>query len=74
MKNDRHSAILNFISAKFVMSYPCVSPYILFYIQGPANLLCFLIYINITKLLKFKMAAKRSFKNRLLSRVNQIFV
>ena len=37
-KNDRLSAILDFISAKFVMDYPCVRPYILFYIHGPAIL------------------------------------
>ena len=33
--------ILDFISAKFVMDYPCVIPYILFYIHGPAISLCF---------------------------------
>ena len=33
--NGRHSAILDFISAKFVMGYACVRPYILFYILGP---------------------------------------
>ena len=38
-KNERHSAILDFISAKFIMGYPCVSPYILFYMHGPAILL-----------------------------------
>ena len=36
IKNDRQSDILNFISAKFIMGYPCVSLYILFYIHGPA--------------------------------------
>ena len=43
IKNDRHlmMAILDFISAKFVMGYPCVSPHILFYMHGPAFLLCF---------------------------------
>ena len=30
--------ILDFISAKFVMGYPCVRHYILFYIHGPAIL------------------------------------
>ena len=40
-KNDSKSAILDFISAKFSMGYPCVSPYILFYMHGPAILLCF---------------------------------
>ena len=37
--NGRLAAILDFISAKFVMGYPCVRPYILFYIYGPAILL-----------------------------------
>ena len=37
-KNGRLAAILDFISAKFVMGYPCVRPYILFYIHGPAIL------------------------------------
>ena len=32
------AAILDFISAKFVMGYPCVRHYILFYIHGPAIL------------------------------------
>ena len=40
-KHDRQSAILNFISAKFVMGYPCESPYMLFYMDGPAILLRF---------------------------------
>ena len=40
IKNARESAILNFISAKFVMGYFCVSPHILFYMHGPAILLC----------------------------------
>ena len=44
IKNDRQLGILDFISAKFVMGYPCVSPHILFHIHGPAFcfvLLCF---------------------------------
>ena len=41
IKNDRQSAILDFISAKFVMGYLCVCPYILFGMHGPAVLLCF---------------------------------
>ena len=41
IKNDRQSAILDFISANFIMDYPCVSPYILFYMHGPAILLWF---------------------------------
>ena len=62
MKNDRQLAILDFIFAKFVMGYPCVSPHILFYMHGPASFFAlFLSYANITKFLKFKMAAKRPF-------------
>ena len=60
--NGRLAAILDFISAKFVMGYHCVRPTILFYIYGPA-ILHFLTHLNITKLLKFKMAAKRPFLN-----------
>ena len=60
IKNGRLAAILDFISVKFVMNYPCVRPYILFYIHGPA-ILHFLSYLNSTKLLKFKMATKRLF-------------
>ena len=41
IKNDRQLAILDFISAKFVMGYPCVSHHMLFYMHGPAFLLCF---------------------------------
>ena len=51
----------DFIPAKFVMGYPCVSPHVLFYMHGPIILLCFLSYVNITKLLKFKIATKRPF-------------
>ena len=48
-KNDRLAAILNFISAKFVMGYPCVRPYTLFHFM--VQLVCiFLRYVNITKL------------------------
>ena len=39
--SDRRAAILDLISAKFVMGYPCVKPYFLFYIHGPAILHCF---------------------------------
>ena len=59
--NDRLAASLDLISAKFVMGYPCVTHYILFYIHGTAILHFFISYLNITKLLKFKMAAKRTF-------------
>ena len=41
IKNDRQLDILDFISAKFVMGYYCVSTYLLFYMHGPAFLLCF---------------------------------
>ena len=41
IKNDRQLAILNYISAKFVMGYFCASQHILFYMHGPAFLLCF---------------------------------
>ena len=37
-KNGRLAAILDVISAKFVMGYPRVRYYILFYIHGPAIL------------------------------------
>ena len=60
--NGRLAAILDFISAKFVIGYHCVWPSILFYIHGPA-ILHFLSLLNITKLLKFKMAATRPFFN-----------
>ena len=39
--NGRLAAILDFITAKFVMGYPCVRHYIFFYINGPAILLFF---------------------------------
>ena len=36
--NGQQAAILDFITAKFVMGYPCVRHHILFYIHGPAIL------------------------------------
>ena len=49
-------AILDFITAKFVMGYPCVRHYILFYIYGPAILHFFeLSKCHKILLLKFKM-------------------
>ena len=36
--NSRLAAILDFISARFVMGYYCVRPSILFYCHSPANL------------------------------------
>ena len=49
------------MNAKFVMGYPCVRYYILFYIHGPGILHFIASQVNITKLLKFKMATKRPF-------------
>ena len=71
IKNDRNSAILNFISAKFFMGYPCVSPYILSYLHVPA-ILWFLSCLRIAKLLKFKMAARPLFRNCLFLKANQV--
>ena len=42
--NSKLQAILDFLSAKFVMGYPCVRPYILFYIHGPATLHFFVLH------------------------------
>ena len=36
---SKKQSIFDFISAKFSMGYPCASPYILFYMHGPAILL-----------------------------------
>ena len=44
IKNDRQLAILAFISAKFVMGYPCVSPHILLCMHGPA--FCFVFELR----------------------------
>ena len=52
--NGRLAAILNFISAKFVMGYSCVRHYIFFIFM--VQLFCNSSYANITKLLKLKMA------------------
>ena len=41
MKKKKHLVISDFISEKFVMGYPCVSPHILFYMHGPAILFVF---------------------------------
>ena len=41
IQNDRQLAFLDFIFAKFVMYFPCVSPHILFYMHGKTFLLCF---------------------------------
>ena len=71
IKNGRLAAILDFISAKFVMGYPCVRPYILFCIHGTA-ILHFFELRKYHKLLKFKIAAKRPFRNCLLPKVNQV--
>ena len=68
------SAILDFISAKFIMGYPCLSHYILFYVLYAWSSYSALLLscVNITKLLKFKMAARQSFYNCLLPKVNQV--
>ena len=41
IKNGRESATLDFISAKLVMGYLCVRPYIMFYIHGPLSCIVF---------------------------------
>ena len=41
IKSVLHAYWSNVKNAKFVMGYPCVSPHILFYMHGPAFLLCF---------------------------------
>ena len=46
IKNCRLAAILNFISAKFVMDYLCVRPYTMFYIHGPVISICLLPKVN----------------------------
>ena len=50
IRNGRPAAILDFTSAKFVMRYPCVRPYILFYIHGAAILLIFELHHQITEI------------------------
>ena len=50
-----------FYFREIFLGYPCVRPYILVYIPGPAIIICFMSYVEITKLLKFKMAAKNRF-------------
>ena len=52
-------AILDFISAKFVMDYPCVGADILFYTHAPV-ISFFLNYVKITKLFKLKIFAPKS--------------
>ena len=47
------TAVLDFISVNFVRDYPCVRPYILFYIHGQAIWL-FFSYVNITKIINSK--------------------
>ena len=53
--NGRLAAILDFISAKFVMGYPCMRHYILFYIYGPAILHFFELH-KYHKIIKIQMA------------------
>ena len=45
--NGQLAAILDFISAKFVMGYHCVRPSILFYIHGPAILHFFAFFVSL---------------------------
>ena len=45
--------ILDFISAKYVMGYPCVRHYIPFYIHGPA-ILHFLVLCKYDKIAKIQ--------------------
>ena len=52
IKNDDQSAILNFISAKFVMVVLCESLHFVLY-AWCSYFALFLSYVNITKLLKF---------------------
>ena len=53
-KNGRLAAILDFISAKFVMGYPCVKHYISFYIHGPTILLFCVILRKYHKIIKIQ--------------------
>ena len=67
-KKEPTGSHVGFFSVKFVMGYPCVRHYILFYIHGPV-ILHFMTQVNVTK---FKMAAKRPFCNCLIPKVNQV--
>ena len=67
MENDRQSAILYFVSAEFVMGYPCARPYILFYMHGPA-IFHFLSYVNITNYLNSKWPLKMTILESLASK------
>ena len=72
-KNGRQSFIWDFISAKFVMGdYPCVGLHTRYYIHDPTIVHCLPSYVNVTKLLKINMAAKRPFCNFLLPNVHQV--
>ena len=53
------------------LGFLCVRPYILFHIHGPA-IKHFFSYVNITQLLKLKLAAERQFRNCLLPKGNQV--
>ena len=44
LKMTANWPFLDFISAKFVMGYPCVSPYILFYMH--VQLFCFVFELH----------------------------
>ena len=60
VKNDRQSTILNFISAKCFIVVLCESLHFVLY-AWCSYFALFLSYVNITQLLKLKMAAKRPF-------------
>ena len=60
-KNDCQSAILDFISAKFITGYPYESLHFVPYAWSNYFALI-LSCVNITKLLKLKMAARQPFQ------------
>ena len=59
-KNGRLVTFLDFMSAKFGMAYPCNTLHFVLY-AWCSYFPLFLSYVNITKLLKFKMAFLKSF-------------
>ena len=52
--------------------YPCVGLYTRYYIHDPTIVHCLQSYVNVTKLLKINVAAKRPFCNFLLPNVHQV--
>ena len=72
IENDRQSAILGFISAKFsYVIYLCESLHFVQYAWSSYFALI-LRCLNITKLLKFKMTARSPFQNCLLPKGYQL--